>query len=379
MTQAQMGTILNEVERSTYKPLKLLEEGGFSNVLLVRKKRGFSVFWKPKSLEERKTYAAKVLILSGGDDCAKIGSVKLGYVPRTHHVKAQNELYFLKRAQNPDFVVQLVDSFMLELKGSQQMWIIMEYVTGNMGNIDDALLLKTLTVNSEDLGCLAAGMLLCLKHLQSLNIVHKDIKSMNFLVSSEGQVKVCDFGFARAIDPEVGYLEVPDGWEGTEQTVAPEMYHGERYDFSVDVYAVGVVIFTMIEPNHRYFVRGPSDLEFCLPGFYDVSDSFYIYHCFTPSAIDYDKMEAPKGSRGAVTDAIRKKSKEFRPAFDFVTSTVVPLGQTERASEHDNLGKSKLRRHSLDELLETSFVKPWITDTESRLKHTMEIFKKIGH
>jgi len=80
-------------------------------------------------------------------------------------------------------------------------------------------------------------------------IVHRDLKPSNILVTTEGQVKLLDFGVARLIAPETA-AEDPLTRAGlrlvTPEYAAPEQLRGEPVTTSADVYSLGVVLFELL-------------------------------------------------------------------------------------------------------------------------------------
>ncbi|HEU4615290.1 MAG TPA: serine/threonine-protein kinase, partial [Kofleriaceae bacterium] len=72
-----------------------------------------------------------------------------------------------------------------------------------------------------------------------LNIVHRDVKSANVLVSKQGGVKVVDFGIAKAA--QQGHNTIAGETKGTPSMMAPEQRVGEAVDVRADVYSVAAV------------------------------------------------------------------------------------------------------------------------------------------
>ena len=77
-------------------------------------------------------------------------------------------------------------------------------------------------------------------------IVHCDLKPQNILVAEDGQVKVADFGIARALQQDEGDTEPVEVVWGSPHYLSPEQARGERPTPSSDVYSIGVMLYEML-------------------------------------------------------------------------------------------------------------------------------------
>ncbi|HRQ40646.1 MAG TPA: protein kinase [Chloroflexota bacterium] len=77
------------------------------------------------------------------------------------------------------------------------------------------------------------------------NLVHCDVKPQNILVTRDEQVKVADFGIARAMSQATQQLTTDQVW-GTPQYFSPEQAAGEIPTPASDVYAIGILMFEML-------------------------------------------------------------------------------------------------------------------------------------
>lgn len=85
-----------------------------------------------------------------------------------------------------------------------------------------------------------------LKHAHSQNMVHRDIKPDNILVTQKGIVKVADFGLAKAMDEEVSMTQSGTGL-GTPLYMAPEQARNAKHvDERVDIYALGATLYHLL-------------------------------------------------------------------------------------------------------------------------------------
>jgi len=121
-------------------------------------------------------------------------------------------------------------------------FIVMEYVKGKL--LRDLMHERKLT-SSEAIGY-AKGVLTALEYSHKAGIIHRDIKASNIMVTDEGQVKVMDFGIARAISDSSATQAHTSGIVGTAQYFSPEQARGEAVDARTDLYSTGVVLYEML-------------------------------------------------------------------------------------------------------------------------------------
>lgn len=121
-------------------------------------------------------------------------------------------------------------------------FIVMEFVEGRL--LRDLIAEGPLPVGEA--ARIMDGVLTALEYSHRAGVVHRDIKPGNIMVTSSGQVKVMDFGIARAISESSATIAQTSAILGTAQYFSPEQARGETVDARTDLYSAGVVLYEML-------------------------------------------------------------------------------------------------------------------------------------
>ncbi len=121
-------------------------------------------------------------------------------------------------------------------------YIIMEYVRGKL--LRDILHERRLSI--EECVNYASGVLTALEFSHKAGVIHRDIKSANIMITDNDQVKVMDFGIARAVSDSSATQPNTVGIMGTAQYFSPEQAKGETVDARTDLYSTGVLLYEML-------------------------------------------------------------------------------------------------------------------------------------
>ncbi len=121
-------------------------------------------------------------------------------------------------------------------------FIVMELVTGHL--LKDIISEGPVPV-SDSIRYLD-GILEALEYSHRAGVVHRDIKPGNVMVTEAGQVKVMDFGIARAVSDSSSTVAETTAIIGTASYFSPEQAKGEPVDARADLYSAGVVLYELL-------------------------------------------------------------------------------------------------------------------------------------
>ena len=208
---------------SHYRILKMLGRGGMGTVWLAERCDG--------RFERR--VAIKFLNVAALDEASA--------------QRFKREGSILGKLAHP-LIAELIDA---GLTATGEPFLVLEYVEGQA--IDDYCAQHKLSVNERIR--LFLDVLSAVAHAHSNLIVHRDIKPSNVLVSSEGQVKLLDFGIAKVLAKESGdvsatLLTLEGGVALTPRFAAPEQVSEGSVTTATDIYALGVLLYLLLTGQH---------------------------------------------------------------------------------------------------------------------------------
>ncbi len=133
-------------------------------------------------------------------------------------------------------------------------FIVMEFVEGQTLR---ELLDESSPLAPADAARITEGVLDALAYSHRMGIVHRDIKPANVMIGPQGQIKVMDFGIARAMADANATMTQTQAVIGTAQYLSPEQAQGHHVDARSDLYSTGCLLFELLTGRPPFQADSP--------------------------------------------------------------------------------------------------------------------------
>jgi len=154
------------------------------------------------------------------------------------------EVKFLKMCNGNDNIVNFIDCY--EYK--DECWMVLEFLEG--GTLTEARRGHDFAEN--EIAYVARELLKALDHVHNLNLVHRDVKSENIMMSVMGDIKLIDFGLCA----EASKLKI--SMVGSPYWMPPEMLNRKPHSFPADIWSFGISLLELANiepPNSQHKVK----------------------------------------------------------------------------------------------------------------------------
>ena len=218
---------------------------------------------------------------------------------------ARNELQTLLNVSNANWCSPLRGCF----QDSENVYFILDYFAA--GDLQTQLE-RAGPISDRQKKLLIAEMIVAVEELHSLNIIHRDIKPGNLLISDDGHIVLADFGMARDFNAEPAHhirnalraSQFESVMEcGTPYYMSPDVWQGKPYSFEADLWAIAVCL-------HELFLdRLPFNMGLCFS--HKEIKTFACEEDFTFGFYDHIAMDL-----WDILDKMFRKDRNFRPTIE---------------------------------------------------------------
>jgi fused-like protein len=155
----------------------------------------------------------------------------------------RQEIDILRRLKHENIVL-LLDTFETKI----EICLVTEYAQGELFEI----LEEDQSMPEVEIRKISMQLVSALHYLHSNRIIHRDMKPQNVLISANGVVKLCDFGFARAMSTNTLVLT---SIKGTPLYMSPELVKEQPYGNAADLWSLGVILYELFVGQPPFFTN----------------------------------------------------------------------------------------------------------------------------
>ncbi len=213
------------------------------------------------------------------------------------------EISLMESFKGTQNIVSVEDYKVVEKKDTigWDIYIRMELLTPFVSYITDR------SMSEYDVINLGIDMCTALELCEKRNVIHRDIKPENIFVNQFGDFKLGDFGIARKLENVTSGLSQ----KGTYNYMAPEIEQGRDYDKTVDIYALGLVLYRLCNNNRMPFITSEKQL---------LNPNERV--AAMRRRLDGEPLPAPSNASAAMADLILKAC-AYDPSVRFQSATAM--------------------------------------------------------
>jgi serine/threonine protein kinase len=180
----------------------------------------------------------------------------------TFQARFRREAQSSAALNHPSIVAVYDTGESIDKHGSHVPYIVMEYVEGQtlrdiMRGAENGR-----KILPERALSITADILSALDYSHRSGIIHRDIKPANVMLTPSGQVKVMDFGIARAIADTSSAMTQTAAVIGTAQYLSPEQARGETVDARSDIYSTGCLLYELLTGRPPFIGDSPVSVAY---------------------------------------------------------------------------------------------------------------------
>ena len=193
--------------------------------------------------------AAGEVFVARAKDTGKETALKKCVITQKNEKSLLNEIEIMKTCRHPN-IVQYLGSYLED----GYVWVVMEYMDG--GCLTEVLTQyeNGFRMTEDQMAYVLREVMQGLLYLHQRHKIHRDIKSDNILISSEGCVKLGDFGYAAQLTSQ---RTKRNSIVGTPYWMAPEVIRNKLYDEKADIWSIGILMMEMTEGDPPYMDLPP--------------------------------------------------------------------------------------------------------------------------
>ena len=193
----------------------------------------FGTVYKAVHNSTNKIYAIKII------DYSKDNNKDNNNIINYNYNSVQQETSLMRKVNKSDYIVKYYGSYFS--RKTNTIWLILEYCSS--GSAIDLMLSMDRTFSEVEVATIMEMILKGLILMHNENLIHRDIKGANILISEDGYAKLGDFGVGATLNDEKYRLSK----KGSPYWMSPQVASSIKYDFKTDIWSLGITCVELLE------------------------------------------------------------------------------------------------------------------------------------
>ena len=157
-------------------------------------------------------------------------------------IQSENEVNLLKNLKH-EYILEFVDVFFSE---NNELCIVTELAEG--GSLKDKR--DSDPLENQELVKIFWQISVGVQYMHSKNVMHRDLKLENILLTKSLDIKIADLGQSKALDT---LSQLANTYCGTRSFMAPEVHEGNRYTFAADIWSLGCILYQLVTGESAFY------------------------------------------------------------------------------------------------------------------------------
>ena len=206
---------------------------------------GFGTVYKAMHNSSKQIFAIKIIDYTKGCNNDK-NNISFNYK------SIIQETSIMKLINESNYIIKYYGSYYSHR--SNTIWLILEYCSS--GSAVDLMLSMERTLSEVEVSTIMKMVLKGLIHMHKLNLIHRDIKGANILLSEDGYAKLGDFGVGIQMSDE----EYRTSKKGSPYWMSPQVVLKKKYDMKTDIWSLGITCLELVEGQPPYSNLSPQEV-----------------------------------------------------------------------------------------------------------------------
>ena len=206
---------------------------------------GFGKVFKAIHNTSKEVYAIKIIDYTKGNNNDK-SNISFNYK------SIQQETSLMRLVNKSDYILKYYGSYYS--RETNTIWLILEYCAA--GSAVDLMLSMGRTLSEVEVSTIMEMVLKGLIYIHKLNLIHRDIKGANIMLSEDGYAKLGDFGIGIQMTDD----EYRTSKKGSPHWMSPQVILNKNYDTKTDIWSLGITCLELVEGEPPFADLNPDEV-----------------------------------------------------------------------------------------------------------------------